>query len=156
MLVANVITSLNDTFNDNYFVWQLEWGIQFDVFRSVFRITNNDNNIITVVPKRLIIMYILSPLPVQNPDAADYSQRTGAQQTGRTIFKQLPIYSPGQSGVIMVKCLTQEHNMLVTAGLEPVTFGLRVHSFIHLRHTCPHVNPSPRSCVNGSRISYRL
>ena len=26
----------------------------------------------------------------------------------------------------MVKCLTQEHNMLVTAGLEPATFGSRV------------------------------
>ena len=25
----------------------------------------------------------------------------------------------------MVKCLPQEHNMLVTAGLEPATFGLR-------------------------------
>ena len=31
----------------------------------------------------------------------------------------------------MVKCLTQEHNMLVTAGFEPATFGLRVNSFIH-------------------------
>ena len=31
----------------------------------------------------------------------------------------------------MVKCLTQEHNMLVTAGFEPTTFGLRVNSFIH-------------------------
>ena len=30
----------------------------------------------------------------------------------------------------MVKCLTQEHNMLVTAGFEPATFGLRVNSFI--------------------------
>ena len=28
----------------------------------------------------------------------------------------------------MVKCLTQEHNMLVTAGFEP---GLRANSFIH-------------------------
>ena len=26
----------------------------------------------------------------------------------------------------MVKCLTQEHNMLVTAGFEPATFGLQV------------------------------
>ena len=31
----------------------------------------------------------------------------------------------------MVKCLTQEHNMLVKAGFEPTTFGLRVNSFIH-------------------------
>ena len=30
----------------------------------------------------------------------------------------------------MVKCLTQEHNMLVTAGLEPATFELR--ESIHL------------------------
>ena len=29
----------------------------------------------------------------------------------------------------MVKCLTQEHNMLVKAGFEPTTFGLRVNSF---------------------------
>ena len=29
----------------------------------------------------------------------------------------------------MVKCLTQEHNMLVTAGFEPATFGLRVNSY---------------------------
>ena len=31
----------------------------------------------------------------------------------------------------MVKCLTQEHNMLVTAGLEPATFWLQVRAFIH-------------------------
>ena len=31
----------------------------------------------------------------------------------------------------MVKCLTEEHNMLVTARLEPATFGLRVNGLIH-------------------------
>ena len=39
----------------------------------------------------------------------------------------------------MVKCLTQEHNMLVTAGFEPATFG-----FLYpLRHTCLFVITPP-------------
>ena len=34
-------------------------------------------------------------------------------------------------GVIVVNCLTQEHNILDTVGLEPVTFGLWVCAFIY-------------------------
>ena len=34
------------------------------------------------------------------------------------------IYTSGSRGVIMVKCLSQGHNMLTIMGLEPTTFCL--------------------------------
>ena len=37
----------------------------------------------------------------------------------------------------MVKCFAQEHNMLVTAGFEPATFGLRANFFIHCATHAP-------------------
>ena len=36
----------------------------------------------------------------------------------------VPIYTPRLRGVIMVKCLTQGHNMLTVTGLKPTTFCL--------------------------------
>ena len=41
------------------------------------------------------------------------------------------------SGIIMLKCFTQEHNILVIVTLEPTTFVLYVRCFIHLATLSP-------------------
>ena len=55
----------------------------------------------------------------------------------------------------MVQCLTQEHNMLVKAGFEPTTFGLRVNSFIHCATHAHDTCPPPVSDSRPWNIVYR-
>ena len=49
----------------------------------------------------------------------------------------------------MLKCLTQEHNMLITAGLEPATFRVRGSTFIHY---ATHAHISFFQCLNFTQF----
>ena len=62
----------------------------------------------------------------------------------------VPIYTPGWRGVIMVKCLTQGHNTLTIAGLEPTTFCLWIQHW----SARPHASTSyyPQKYMSGTPL----
>ena len=58
----------------------------------------------------------------------------------------------------MVKCLTQEHNILVTAGFEPATFELQAKSFIHCAthaHALMYVMHWPKVYFQNYRLFWK-
>ena len=71
-----------------------------------------------------------SPSSLHNEWARLNFPLCGACYTSSTanlfIFPTLPvlIYTPGSTGIITVRCLTQGHNTLAIMGLEPTTFCL--------------------------------